>query len=676
MSKHQSADPQAELAPTLRIAGTPRAEIRDRDRDRDPKGEELGFRSIHLGARKSWNVQGLNDPRKRSAVRAVVSSLCNTESKVSFVSGSFLSSFGGPYLNKYVFIDAVGASGGIITGWSSRFFSCLEVIVRTYSITTLLHSNSCGAKFYLTNVYGPASWDGKEEFFAELSHLKELCVGKWIICDDFNCTRSQEERRESAGVVEGGVTRQPREIGDFIVHRKVETLPREDQRMVPLGGPSFPDGLPGLFLPHLRPPPHLRPSLRLPHHHLQAPPQLLPLEQALAIDLPPHPHPPLLRHQPRVRPLIRPLGHAHRGHPRRHALHRRVPSAVRHEAPNRGVVQNPNLGAPLHHHPLLIRLLLLDRLRLLVVLPHYPQVRPPALLQALAYLLHLPLLHHGHAPEGHVHHRPLRLPIEPLHVALLVGREEVVDGFERAGLQRVEGVHQNGRLNPRGVGSVLAALDCVERFPELVEEGRVGIVLGRGGEEGGEVSDSEGREPRQGHGVRGGAGVGGGCEGGDGAAVAVEVVVVDGERGGGLDPAEHRGDAVGPRHVGDPRQQDCVQDAGHALVARREAVEHRGEGPRPHLLDTQRRAVGGGIFVVVAFDAVVVGNVGEEAVGELLIVGGEGGEHAAVCGDAGGEGDAGAGGAGEASRQVARRVDVALGRLQNAAAADEAAPFL
>lgn len=50
MSKHQSADPHAELAPTLRIAGTPSAEIRDRDRD--PNGEELGFRSIHLRERK------------------------------------------------------------------------------------------------------------------------------------------------------------------------------------------------------------------------------------------------------------------------------------------------------------------------------------------------------------------------------------------------------------------------------------------------------------------------------------------------------------------------------------------------------------------------------------------------------------------------------------------------
>ncbi|OAY83381.1 hypothetical protein ACMD2_21719 [Ananas comosus] len=123
-----------------------------------------------------WNVRGFNDPSKRCAVRAVVSKLRNAvESKVNHVSGSFLSSVGGSLLNKCVFLEAVGASGGIITGWSSRFFSCSE--------------------FFLTNVYGPASWDGKEEFFAELAQLKDHCVGKWIICGDFSWTRGQEEWR-------------------------------------------------------------------------------------------------------------------------------------------------------------------------------------------------------------------------------------------------------------------------------------------------------------------------------------------------------------------------------------------------------------------------------------------------------------------------------------------------
>lgn len=148
----------------------------------------------------SWNVRGLNDPSKRNVVRAVVSSLrnvvvCLHESKVSYVFCSILRCIGGSFINKCVFLEATGATGGVITAWNSRFFIGREVIVSKFFITVQLLSVKCGSVFFVTNVYGPSAWDGKEEFFTELINLKELCEGKWIICGDFNCTRGQEERR-------------------------------------------------------------------------------------------------------------------------------------------------------------------------------------------------------------------------------------------------------------------------------------------------------------------------------------------------------------------------------------------------------------------------------------------------------------------------------------------------
>lgn len=109
--------------------------------------------------------------------------------------GSFLRSFGGSFLNKCVYLKSNGASGGIITGWSSRFFNCQEVLVRKIVITVLLSSVTRNTNFYVTNVYGPASWDGKEEFFSEVAHMKDRSEGKWIIYGDFNSTRGQEEQR-------------------------------------------------------------------------------------------------------------------------------------------------------------------------------------------------------------------------------------------------------------------------------------------------------------------------------------------------------------------------------------------------------------------------------------------------------------------------------------------------
>ncbi|OAY74561.1 hypothetical protein ACMD2_18612 [Ananas comosus] len=156
------------------------------------KSNRCGVRLDGTEAKKfaDWNVRGLNDPSKRFVVR--------DESKVNHVSGSFLRSLAGSFLDKCVFLESNGASDGLITCWSSQVFSCKEVIVRNYSISILLEMVNCGTRFFLTNVYGLATWDGKEDFFSELALLKDCCKGKWVMCGDFNCTREPYERNGKA----------------------------------------------------------------------------------------------------------------------------------------------------------------------------------------------------------------------------------------------------------------------------------------------------------------------------------------------------------------------------------------------------------------------------------------------------------------------------------------------
>ncbi len=147
----------------------------------------------------SWNVRELNNPSKRNAVRFMVSSLrnavvCLQDTKVNHVSGSFLRSFCGSFFDKWMFIEANGASGGLLTCWSSRNFECSDTIVRLFSLTLRLRHRSSGFSFFLTNVYGPPRWEGKSEFCDELRQLKSTCEGCWVVCGDFNFTRSQAER--------------------------------------------------------------------------------------------------------------------------------------------------------------------------------------------------------------------------------------------------------------------------------------------------------------------------------------------------------------------------------------------------------------------------------------------------------------------------------------------------
>ncbi|OAY63152.1 hypothetical protein ACMD2_13330 [Ananas comosus] len=75
-----------------------------------------------------WNVRGLNEPSKRRAVKCVVSSftnavLCLQETKVGVVS----------LFSSCYYIGANGASSGLLTCWSSRVFSCSEVIKKNFS---------------------------------------------------------------------------------------------------------------------------------------------------------------------------------------------------------------------------------------------------------------------------------------------------------------------------------------------------------------------------------------------------------------------------------------------------------------------------------------------------------------------------------------------------------------
>lgn len=70
-------------------------------------------------------------------MKAVISKLkksilCCQESKVEFVSRSFLKSFAGTFCDKCHYIKSERASGGLITCWSSKDFSCW----RSYSTNT------------------------------------------------------------------------------------------------------------------------------------------------------------------------------------------------------------------------------------------------------------------------------------------------------------------------------------------------------------------------------------------------------------------------------------------------------------------------------------------------------------------------------------------------------------
>ncbi len=120
--------------------------------------------------------------------------VCLQKTKVQSVSCSFLKSFAGSFLDKRQCIGANGASGGLITCWSSNFFDCTDVIVRTFSLTVRLTHRASGVVFYVSNVYGPHSREEKRACCTELALLQHCCGDNWVVCGDFNLIRTPEDR--------------------------------------------------------------------------------------------------------------------------------------------------------------------------------------------------------------------------------------------------------------------------------------------------------------------------------------------------------------------------------------------------------------------------------------------------------------------------------------------------
>lgn len=149
----------------------------------------------------TWNIRELNSISKRNAVRTVISKLCNRvvclqESKVNYVSYFFLCTFDGYFLDKCVFLEFDDTSRGVITYWNSR---CSQVAMSLWeNIRSLFYFRTSSPEkiFYVTNIYGPVRWDGKEKVFSEVAQLKMHTVGvDGSFAAIFSSIWKQEERR-------------------------------------------------------------------------------------------------------------------------------------------------------------------------------------------------------------------------------------------------------------------------------------------------------------------------------------------------------------------------------------------------------------------------------------------------------------------------------------------------
>jgi exonuclease III len=116
-----------------------------------------------------WNVRGMNDSLKWPALRnkleeSNASIVCFQETKKAHFDHSFIKKFAPRRFDKFAFIPADGASGGLLIIWVSNLFEGTVLLEESFGLVMTFTSHLSSDTFTLVNVYGPCSGIDRDNF--------------------------------------------------------------------------------------------------------------------------------------------------------------------------------------------------------------------------------------------------------------------------------------------------------------------------------------------------------------------------------------------------------------------------------------------------------------------------------------------------------------------------------
>ena len=151
-----------------------------------------------------WNVRGLNSQSRQRAVRNKVEEsqcqiVCLQETKMEFFDLNTLRTCCPKRFDQFVFSPSVGASGGLLIVWDSRFFTGILLDVQPFGLAVRFTSSHNHSVWTLVNVYGPCDTMRRDAFVQWLYHIVIPSEDNWLILGDFNFIRSADNRNQPSG---------------------------------------------------------------------------------------------------------------------------------------------------------------------------------------------------------------------------------------------------------------------------------------------------------------------------------------------------------------------------------------------------------------------------------------------------------------------------------------------
>ena len=152
----------------------------------------------------NWNIRGLNDPKKWTAIRNKIEEsncaiLCIQETKRELIDSRFLQNFCPRRLNKFEYLPSIGAAGGLLIVWNDQVFQGQLFHSNIYSISISFTSNHNGNNWILTNVYGPSQQEERPLSIDWFKHFQTPEDSNWMILGDFNHIRYPHNRSQVGG---------------------------------------------------------------------------------------------------------------------------------------------------------------------------------------------------------------------------------------------------------------------------------------------------------------------------------------------------------------------------------------------------------------------------------------------------------------------------------------------
>lgn len=151
-----------------------------------------------------WNVRGINSSIRWNDIRQKINeSSCSImtfqETKREQFDLSYIKNFCPKRFNQFSYSPSIGSSGGIITIWNGNLLKGKVISQNYFHITIEFTSNLDNSTWLLSNIYGPNSVEGKQEFIDWLMNININQSKMWMILGDFNFIRGPDNRNKPGG---------------------------------------------------------------------------------------------------------------------------------------------------------------------------------------------------------------------------------------------------------------------------------------------------------------------------------------------------------------------------------------------------------------------------------------------------------------------------------------------